>query len=1317
MWQDSDLAHAASTQHTLQIFSKIIAEFNLNNLDNIKKIGNYRYRPNTDTPYATIKSNFDLFDVGDYYTDADLSYEEYSGADEKIFTVENNKNKLYYSLGDCFLPFRPRSGINKARYINGSYIDNVRSSNRPRYYMPSRKDFFKYWSSYRKEDDIQRGISKPSANINNEYDIVDVSPFVVYNDAIYANRIVIKMQTNVGTFNLGNLRIGNDKVINDPLYDYSYASVPKTWRVQKLNDNNVWQNIIEFNSNSERSDGSEVVPKDGHLELFYGVKIPEAYNETFNLIDYTTESLLPASNNLIGEAYIVNYSSSSAGVLKVWNGSLWETNTLEYGWSIYEDNFTKSNGVISRPANPLSYVSGSAQVYREFEKMKGVRIVVDTMNAPSTTFDLIELSPRLNVDLSQYTNSFEITKTITNNETGVPVGGISVSVGTLSLTNYDNLFSESNSFNGTTGSIVAPYSNQNTKFLIYETIRNINGQNKYIPIKTMYAESFPRPSGGTSDISITLRDLFFRLESVNCPTLLSQETTLTFAIASILDYIGFTNYIFKNINTENDPILPYFFVEPNISAAEILRRLAISTQTAFFFDEYNNLVVMSKEYLMPDETARPTDLTFYGNSSPLPNIEQISSDQSIILNRGNITYSTRYVQKEVTDIASTFLLDQDRVYRYKPVLLWEVSGTEETKTKNESSKDSSAFALGALALNVDINDQPPTVVNGLITNNIIDVGESIYWIPRFEGYFYANGEIIRYDAVEFAIPGNNDSPVAWISNNQEYQKYFGNLGFNGKIYPTGRIRIYSEPYYIVDEFNQTSIKNGEVRVHGRGQFNTEVVSHSAGLPAYWSNNSNTRGINMKSSEIFSVGTPSNLTTSGARLSEERVDVIAKKSSRNGIIKNFMSAKTYPDGFTESLKTTRSGTIQSSALVFKGPSQDEYISNHRDLVSYTVKDLSDRFSYRHFGTRMRIIGRQDVNNGQIANGSMSLYSAIPTTTKSTTNIDGGSGGIGIMVDPSDGSGYYFEIIALDALNLDSYYESISNTDGNTIHNIIFYKIKKGYENGDSSKNKAVPQKLWGGLANIIVDSGLFAGQNRLAADENSTVYDLAVEYQDLSSGARRFYLYVNNNLIATVEDTNPLATRTNIAPFVRGSSQCMFENIYAMDFLIAKDSNENITNFTNSLVDNRISVSDSLRKYALSGVIQSTYLSNLNTEYGASDFKVFFEEFGTILRECYHFDIKYDQAYPSFYSQIATTFSNDRGYTVSGYYGGPYEAEFLVFNASDKAIVLDETTGNYLRILGITFTQETTNTMSVDDFFNRRSNMSDPIYTGGEIISP
>jgi hypothetical protein len=86
--------------------------------------------------------------------------------------------------------------------------------------------------------------------------------------------------------------------------------------------------------------------------------------------------------------------------------------------------------------------------------------------------------------------------------------------------------------------------------------------------------------------------------------------------------------------------------------------------------------------------------------------------------------------------------------------------------------------------------------------------------------------------------------------------------------------------------------------------------------------------------------------------------------------------------------------------------------------------------------------------------------------------------------------------------------------------------------------------------------------------------------------------------------------------------------------------------------------------------------------------------------------------------MAPTFNKVKGYTVAGFKAGSYGAEFLIFNATDTVLNLDETSGNYLRIQGITFTQSSSQELTVDDFFKNLSNFSDPQYTEtGDIRSP
>jgi hypothetical protein len=59
---------------------------------------------------------------------------------------------------------------------------------------------------------------------------------------------------------------------------------------------------------------------------------------------------------------------------------------------------------------------------------------------------------------------------------------------------------------------------------------------------------------------------------------------------------------------------------------------------------------------------------------------------------------------------------------------------------------------------------------------------------------------------------------------------------------------------------------------------------------------------------------------------------------------------------------------------------------------------------------------------------------------------------------------------------------------------------------------------------------------------------------------------------------------------------------------------------------------------------------------------------------------------------------------------------MIFNATDKALVLDDTSGNYLRIQGITFTQDTTHELTVDEYFNKRSSHSDPQMQGTTVLT-
>lgn len=1349
MFQSEELKTHLETAARIKTQSAIVAEWNMNVPTNIKTIGNYRYRKTeSESVYSSLPNTFidedDTTSTAFYYgaTDSDVTVDG-TYTDTGVPTTllrKNEKLPMLYSLEDCFKQFRPRSGINKARWTDGGFLHhpNKDMAKRPRYYMPDKNDPFKYWTSYRREviykytyndssvaygflpsfidkdntvknaelfNSKEYGISVSS---NNGYTISDAVPFVVYKEEIPANRIIVKMQTGVGTEDLGTFTDAINQTYPDPFYGETNKATPSSWKIQSLH-NNEWVDIIGFDSTTVRKDRSPIIGPDGYVEIAYGLKIPDKYKDIFIYAEqYSSTTPLP-EQSLNGYAYLITPNPSEVGQFYIWvdevNG--YETFTPNYGWYLQEETIDRLTNFVTDLTSPYSFTRSSdgKLQYREFENISGIRVVVEKMNKNNCSFDLIELSPRLAVNLTDKVVNFSVKKSISDlGESGMPVGQLLSGGGTLEMFDYDDAFNINN-----TNSIVNKYISRHLQTKIYDIVSNVSGYDYYVPMGTLYSEGFPSINNADKHVTLNLRDMYFYFDSIKAPQTLMQNVSLSSAVCMLLDSIGFSNYVFKRLTNESEYIIPYFFVEPDVTVAEILQSLARSTQTAMFFDEFNNFIVMSKDYMLPSNDERSEDITLYGSqdfekvgaehnkrtSTKLSNIIELTSQDSLVYNGGNINYSPKYIQRNYGSIRQANLIDNNKTWIYKPALLWEVSGTDNTKSVNNEAGQQSTFMLSAIPLNSDISSVVPTVSNRVVINNTIDLGEGVYWLTRNQGLFYANGEVIKYDSVEYSVAGVGN---VWISSAAEYEEYFSHLGFNQKIYPTGRIRIYVEPKYeYVDSV--LKLKNGKVEKHGRGQFGTPVVSHIAGLNPYWYQQDTVRGCTMKSEYIFesSYNTLPTTVEGAAGIN----NTLAQKTTRNGVIKNFFSKYQGTETDINSINVTSPGTVQSSALVMNGPAFTT-TEKPRDFISYVYKPLDSKF--KHFGTRMRVIGKLTSGSAQSAVGSSTYYTITGSTPDKDINISGGSGGLSVLVNPTNNNGYYFEIIALGT-------NKITNASSNTnVNNVIFYKVMQ--ENGTTN---AIPVKLWEGLASIIVDDGNFTGQARMANETNTTVYDLGVEYEDIGT-TRMFYLYINGQQIASVSDSSPLKAYNNMALFTRGSSRIMFENIYALTANYSNYTSSTLDTVTNSLFDtDELNVNESFRKYAMSGIVQGSYLTGIDQSQPPK-YNIYFDEFGTIMREAATFNIKYDKAYPALYAKLSPTFNRIKGYSVSGFRAGSYGAEFMIFNATDTALSLDSSSGNYLRIQGVTFTQDNQSSLSVDDYYNKNSDFSNPIFNGTSLIS-
>jgi esterase/lipase superfamily enzyme len=204
-------------------------------------------------------------------------------------------------------------------------------------------------------------------------------------------------------------------------------------------------------------------------------------------------------------------------------------------------------------------------------------------------------------------------------------------------------------------------------------------------------------------------------------------------------------------------------------------------------------------------------------------------------------------------------------------------------------------------------------------------------------------------------------------------------------------------------------------------------------------------------------------------------------------------------------------------------------------------------------------------------------------------------------------------------------------------------------------------------------------------------------------------------VGVAEDDDPLPIVNTMAVFVRGNAKCMFENVYALTDNYSQNTSFSLDAPVHSAFGNiDLNADNSFRKYALSGLIQSTYLSGISS-IEPPKYNIYFEEFGTIMREAAYFDARYDKAYPALSAQLSPALTRIKGFTASGFTAGAYGAEFLVFNHTDTILNLDSSSGNYLRIQGVALTGESENELTVDDFFDKKSNFSSPVFISEGIV--
>lgn len=1294
MFNDTALIDHLDKEQALEVEAGCFLELNQNDISNIERIGVFKYGTLPNSQFNT------WIDDQKYYYRHDVVTSNMKRMLEEEDTVFFGKHPKadYFSLADCFTDFRPRSGIMKAvqpMSKNQVYIDDFTSVRRPRTYVPSVKDSFKYWTSWNTDINpvLNIGLSALDGKISN------ASPFVVYKEPIAVNQVTVKIQTGQGESRASRTGF-------DPFIDRSKSTLPRVWRIEYLDIGGTWQTIRSFGE----YEPEWLDPISGTLDLVYMIENPWPTEfPNFVLKGFLgTTAHLPYRGR-IGEAFIIGRSTKNIGKIVVWDGSKWRgaddidngnlstVPDMRYTWRQLDYKMSPEEYAVRDFVNPRYYDpdNDASAEYDEFVLVRGLRIIVEEMVAGFRPFELIELSPRLFCNMSKYVESYEISKSLSD-ESPLPVGDMAVSNGSVILSNMDLILNREKKFDWfeKSGSILSGRVKKNSKFIFYEIVKNVSEGgflwDKFVPVKTLYAMERPSVISGTESVEIQLRDLTFLFEENLCQSIVLKECSLTKAVATLLDYVGFSNYIFYVTSQKDsigafDTIIPYFFVNESMTVAEALQALSVATQSAMFFDEKNNFVVMPRKHFGTDPVYLLRSVAVDGRR---PNIEDITSFSLDTMSDIAIKFTHRDIAREhLMDLkhrirdsnASSTLGESSNTVGYKVSSLWDAS-----KLENPT------LAVGMLR--VALSAEPPrydTTAPDGVANGSFDIGMWAEFFGNFEGMVMMNGEIIRYDAKQYNINGRN----VWVTSQNHLDELTGRSPFRRAdgtgqlIYPTGLLRIYTD-------FSNDGNGNLVLMSHGRGMFNTTITYHPA-EPIEWTNGKTYKHQDVGLDTVFGVVGSENYNYVTTPISQE----LSYGTIATNYIFNPMHSKNSPvalnpitiDPVNVNVFDTERRIMRSSALTFSG----EQNSTANDTF-LKIKQLPGN-GYNMFGMRMGIVGNLDGTDEQSPFGSTVLGEyklASDSAEDSNKTILGAGGGLLFgtsRFNPRSSSdrGYYLEITALNS----SYELSEDNSVREVIFsNVNFYKLLGGTAKGGTGLPPAslgyIPVKLFSTFTDIRVTSGSQLARDRLMTDVN-LVYDIAVEKKKVSTvsgSVSIFYIYINDVLIGVVEDDSseipPEYENTEIGFFVRGQATIQVENLWA----IGTDA----FNLDHVTVDKNVNDRPrSFRIYSPSAMWSTVALSG-----GPQNKWRYWEEFGSTARECRYINMKYD-LFPVLKAKIAKTAIFDKAFSTTHFVTTPYDGNMFIASQADRPIRLAEDAN--LVVHGLTLADNEEQTITINDF--------------------
>lgn len=985
----------------------------------------------------------------------------------------------------------------------------------------------------------------------------------------------------------------------------------------------------------------------------------------------------------------------------------------------------------------------------ELQKIKGIRLRVEqlslvkssveplTVEYSAGSLELIEISPRLEIDLSSYTESFNFASSIGDSTSfGLPVGSIVTGAGTVSLSNEDNQFLISSTLSS------LKMLNQDVKFSFYQKVYiPSTSQTLTVPMKVMYSNEWNISQDYS--VSVNLEDGMKFLRETNAPDILfSSNAALSSIILVILDNAGITGLEFKKSSDsknydKEDTRIRNFFCKKEQTVAEVLEQIAIATQCSMFYDASGRLNVLTKERLSenasietstgPSDIEPKTDFWFLGDEDYSiadpeysyiggtggynSNISSLTEEKISPITDGEITYHTYGPRKSA--IANTIEKEKSKIFDQLkidqvPMASLAFSNYGYTSTIFWSPGENNESALGASNLVKDIPLQRlktafPGTYEAVDENSLI---RELYNIS-------ANDDLDRRSLIMYLDTNEGltiDPFEGIVLIDNEYIRYRGKLYFQAST--SSNLSKY-EIIFTQDEFNQlrSTIRKGD-SLSFRGlvvDVKTEIVGKNNNKYQYKVINDGRGALNSKPGTHFSLAEDSDGIEDNNRFKVMLGGTGAESRNMPGNLKattkfNFLDKVRYKSA-RKNLGTLPSESLQSymGFLHLSGPTspkEDTDIllsildANSNKNVAKKLQQLNKQVDKNvpgeSFDDYVFMQGERNIYGQRISldfqpnviSTRMRLYSPRRQikNQQDIMSTNSSIAGIGFGLNNNE-EGYFLEV--------ESAGSGKNVVEKNAWkYNLRFYKVSlKSQKNG---RTEYEPELLLraGVKAFTVFDTSIEIIRN----DDVPTdpVFELDIVINKYANGMVYTIFYGSEEIGSYTEPIGKsIGVNSNqIFLFVRNDSQAIYEYVMAA-----------ARPYTGTI--SKSNEKDWLKsyKYFNNQLEKGVIPVNKNFLFKDSDkgIQFYFNDFARLAREVKEYNIRFSA--PAYVSALLDISKINPKYFIKSYEATSFGAKLTIVNSSGGPTTLGSDSNLPLYIVGISAEEINTGTVSMKDFYD------------------